>query len=51
MFGPLDRLLAPAPAPARIAWLKGRDYAHRGEAFVEAVLRLIGEDDGGTGAT
>lgn len=30
MFGPLDRLLAPAPAPARIAWLKGAQFAHRG---------------------
>ena len=40
-------LLAPAAASLDMF----RDYAHRGEAFVEAVLRLIGEDDGGTGAT
>ena len=26
----LDGWLAPAPHPARIAWLKGHDYAHRG---------------------
>jgi glycerophosphoryl diester phosphodiesterase len=26
----LDLLLSPAPEPARVAWLKGRDYAHRG---------------------
>ncbi len=26
----LDRWLAPAPDPARIGWLSGRDYAHRG---------------------
>jgi glycerophosphoryl diester phosphodiesterase len=26
----LDGWLSPAPDPARIAWLKGRDYAHRG---------------------
>src|SRR3569623_972720 len=30
VFGPLDRLLAPAPAPARIAWLQGAQFAHRG---------------------
>lgn len=30
MLSSLDRLLAPAPDPARIAWLKGRAYAHRG---------------------
>jgi glycerophosphoryl diester phosphodiesterase len=28
--GPLDRWLAPAPEPARVAWLRGRVYAHRG---------------------
>ncbi|WP_328597889.1 glycerophosphodiester phosphodiesterase family protein [Croceibacterium soli] len=27
---PLDALLAPAPDPARVAWLKGRVFAHRG---------------------
>ncbi|MBU6395462.1 MAG: glycerophosphodiester phosphodiesterase [Sphingomonadales bacterium] len=26
----LDRLLAPAPLPAKVAWLKGVTYAHRG---------------------
>lgn len=26
----LDSLLAPAPDPARVAWLKGAEYAHRG---------------------
>ena len=26
----LDRLLAPAPLPARVAWLRGVTYAHRG---------------------
>ena len=26
----LDSSLAPAPDPARVAWLKGREYAHRG---------------------
>jgi glycerophosphoryl diester phosphodiesterase len=26
----LDALFAPAPNPARVAWLKGREYAHRG---------------------
>ena len=26
----LDRLLAPAPLAARVAWLKGVVYAHRG---------------------
>ena len=25
-----DSSLAPAPDPARVAWLKGREYAHRG---------------------
>lgn len=27
---PLDNLLAPAPAPGRVAFLKGQPYAHRG---------------------
>ncbi|UVS80949.1 UDP-N-acetylmuramoyl-L-alanine--D-glutamate ligase [Actinokineospora sp. UTMC 2448] len=39
-------LLAPAAASLDMF----RDYAHRGEAFVEAVRRLTGEDHGGTGA-
>lgn len=30
MFGQLDRLLAPAPEPARIRWLYGAHFAHRG---------------------
>jgi glycerophosphoryl diester phosphodiesterase len=30
LIGPLDGWLSPAPDAARIAWLKGRDYAHRG---------------------
>jgi glycerophosphoryl diester phosphodiesterase len=29
-FTLLDRTFAPAPDPARVAWLAGRDYAHRG---------------------
>ena len=38
MLSSLDRLLAPAPDSARVAWLKGRTYAHRGlhgEACIE----------------
>ena len=30
MLSSLDRHLAPAPDPARVAWLKGAIYAHRG---------------------
>lgn len=30
MLSALDRLLAPAPDAARVAWLKGWTYAHRG---------------------
>lgn len=29
-MSPLDTLFAPAPDPARVAWLKGVEYAHRG---------------------
>lgn len=29
-FGLLDRWLAPAPAPQRVAWLRGACFAHRG---------------------
>lgn len=29
-FGPIDRWLAPAPDPARVAWIGGRTFAHRG---------------------
>jgi glycerophosphoryl diester phosphodiesterase len=53
LLSSLDRLLAPAPDPARIAWLKGRDYAHRGlhggqvpenslSAFSAAIARGMG---------
>ena len=49
----LDSLLAPAPDPARIAWLKGQDFAHRGlhggdipenslSAFSGAIARGMG---------
>lgn len=30
MLSSLDRWLAPAPDPARVAWLRGTTYAHRG---------------------
>jgi glycerophosphoryl diester phosphodiesterase len=30
LLSAIDPLFAPAPAPERVAWLKGRDYAHRG---------------------
>lgn len=30
LFAPIDRWLAPAPAPARVGWLAGVTYAHRG---------------------
>lgn len=30
LFGLLDRLLVPAPDAARVGWLKGRAFAHRG---------------------
>jgi len=30
LLSSLDGRLAPAPAPARVAWLRGRIYAHRG---------------------
>ena len=53
MFGLLDRLLAPAPDPAPVAWLGGCEYAHRGlhgpgapenslSAFAEAISRGMG---------
>jgi glycerophosphoryl diester phosphodiesterase len=49
----LDAWLSPAPDPARVAWLKGSDYAHRGlhgsdapenslSAFSAAIARGIG---------
>jgi glycerophosphoryl diester phosphodiesterase len=30
LFAPIDRWLAPAPDPARVAWIAGRTFAHRG---------------------
>lgn len=30
LFVPLDRLIVPAPDPARVGWLREWDYAHRG---------------------
>lgn len=30
LLSPLDRWLAPAPAPDRVAWLRGATFAHRG---------------------
>ena len=30
LFGLLDRRFAPAPDPARVAWLRGTQFAHRG---------------------
>lgn len=30
LSSPLDRWLAPAPDPARVAWLRGATFAHRG---------------------
>lgn len=30
LLSPLDRWLAPAPAPDRVAWLRGTTFAHRG---------------------
>ena len=49
----LDRLLAPAPLPARVRWLNGVTYAHRGlhgaglaenspSAFAAAIARGLG---------
>lgn len=29
-FAPIDRWLAPVPDPARVAWIRGRLFAHRG---------------------
>lgn len=29
-FAPIDRWLAPAPDPARVGWIRGRLFAHRG---------------------
>jgi glycerophosphoryl diester phosphodiesterase len=52
-FAPIDALLAPAPDPARVAWLGKWEYAHRGVhgderpenspgAFAEAIARGMG---------
>lgn len=52
-FGPIDGLLAPAPDPARVGWLRDWEYAHRGvhgegaaenapAAFAEAMRRGMG---------
>ena len=30
LYGPIDRRLSPAPDPARVGWLRGVTYAHRG---------------------
>jgi glycerophosphoryl diester phosphodiesterase len=53
LFGLIDRWLAPAPDPARLAWLGGVTYAHRGlhgpgqpenapSAFAAAIARGLG---------
>jgi glycerophosphoryl diester phosphodiesterase len=55
LFAATDRLLAPAPSPERVAWLKGARFAHRGlhgaeggrpenslAAFAAAVERGLG---------
>jgi len=52
-FAPIDALLAPAPEPARVGWLRQVDYAHRGlhdgqvpensaAAFAGAIARGMG---------
>jgi glycerophosphoryl diester phosphodiesterase len=52
-FAPIDRWLAPAPAPGKLAWIAGQDYAHRGlhgpgvpenspAAFAAAIARGMG---------
>ena len=53
LFAPLDRRFAPAPDPARVAWISGHAYAHRGlhgpdapenspGAFAAAIARGMG---------
>lgn len=53
LFAPLDRRFAPAPDPARVAWIGGHAYAHRGlhganvpenspSAFAAAIERGMG---------
>ena len=52
-FGRFDRWLAPAPAPGKVSWMAGCDYAHRGlhgagvpenspTAFARAIERGLG---------
>jgi glycerophosphoryl diester phosphodiesterase len=52
-FAPIDRWLAPTPDPARVGWMAGRTYAHRGvhdehvpenspSAFAVAIGRGLG---------
>lgn len=52
-FAPIDALRAPPPDPARVAWLAGHEYAHRGlhnhavpenslAAFAGAIARGMG---------
>jgi glycerophosphoryl diester phosphodiesterase len=52
-FGPLDRWLAPAPEPGKVAWIAEHDFAHRGlhgngvpenscAAFAAAIARSLG---------
>jgi len=53
LFAQLDRWLSPAPRPAKVAWLKDHEYAHRGlhhagvpenspSAFAGAIARGMG---------
>ena len=53
LLSAIDRLLAPAPSPSRIDWLKGTTFAHRGlhdgtvpenspQAFARAIERGFG---------
>ena len=53
LFGPLDRWLAPPPAPAKVAWIGAHGFAHRGlhgpdvpenspSAFAAAIARGLG---------
>lgn len=53
LLSPLDRWRAPAPSPAKVAWLKGAAFAHRGlhgtgapenspTAFARAIERGLG---------
>lgn len=52
-FAPIDRWLAPAPDPARVGWIAGKVFAHRGlhgpdapenspSAFAAAIARGLG---------